>query len=684
MSGNCDNSKSRFMNRLKQTKSDYLRQHAQNPVHWWPWCDEAFARAQSEKKLVLVSIGYSSCHWCHVMEHESFEDREVAEILNHHFIAIKVDREEHPHVDKYYMDALHLMTARGGWPLNMFALPSRQAVLGGTYFPKKKFMEVLRSLSQSYASEPEKFTAQATHLQQRLLEAETSNSSGVLSAQDARGLRVQALAALRDIQLRQYDPEWGGFGRAPKFPRSHSITAMLEALFEETHGGHRKSLEQSIRWTLRCMAYGGLRDHLAGGFHRYSTDDRWLVPHFEKMLYDQALLLEAYAHAASVLKEPVFVDVVSETLAYLNREMKDSHQFLSSAQDADSEGKEGAHFVWTFDEISSLLNKEKLWTEFVDVYQIAKEGNWDGVLVLAADPYAEWERVQKLQPLRRILYAIRERREKPFQDRKIISSWNLLCVSSQLKAALALQSSEPQVAAELRNSAVATLNSFEAKVAQDGGSLAHVYYGSPKQALDGGPMGQLEDYVFLVRCLQFQAWVDNDFSLAERAAAWLNRIFDLFWVNERFSPVQQAELGSVPVMDLEDQDGAMPAAMSVLCGVLLRQALFTPDSRFLDEGLRLMKRLETMLQQAPHALSFLLSELDALDCVVVKGPERVSPEMPSGMHFNKLIYFKSVGPYQLCDIESCFFSGVSAAEAAHALVARSKGLSVGEQLTTGK
>ena len=346
-------------NRLGDQASPYLRQHAANPVHWWPWCDDAFAQARARDVPVLLSIGYSACHWCHVMAHESFEDPATAAVLNELFVNVKVDREERPDVDAIYMDATQAMTGSGGWPMTVFMAPDGRPFYCGTYFPREarhgmpSFLDVCRAVSDAWRNRREELLAQADQLVRSI------NRTALAAAPAGANLPSAADldAACRRLQS-QHDDEWGGFGPAPKFPQTMSIELLLR--------GHRRShgegLPSAVRTSLDAMAAGGIYDHLGGGFARYSVDNIWLVPHFEKMLYDQALLARCYLHAWQLTGAPAYRQVLDETIEYVLRDLRHPSGGFYAAEDADSEGVEGKFYVWTPEQMRAAINDPALGT----------------------------------------------------------------------------------------------------------------------------------------------------------------------------------------------------------------------------------------------------------------------------------------------------------------------------------
>src|SRR5436305_367858 len=358
-------------NRLVHETSPYLRQHAHNPVDWYPWGPEALEQARRLDRPIFLSIGYSACHWCHVMERESFEDAEVARILNEHFVSIKVDREERPDLDQIYMTAVQMLTGQGGWPMSMFLTPDLKPFYGGTYFPpedrygRPSFKRLLLALAEAWQARRDEIIDSSAQITERLQQA------GRVEAADGE-LEPRLLQNAVRMHARIFDSTYGGFGSAPKFPHAVELRLLLRL-------GKRFGDEQALQMaqlTLDRMAMGGIYDHLGGGFHRYSTDERWLVPHFEKMLYDNALLTPAYLEAYQATGTPLYRRVAEETLAYVRREMTSPEGAFYSTQDADSEGVEGKFFVWSQSEIESLLGKD-LANVFGYVYGVTPEGNWE-------------------------------------------------------------------------------------------------------------------------------------------------------------------------------------------------------------------------------------------------------------------------------------------------------------------
>lgn len=433
-----------YTNRLAQETSPYLLQHAHNPVDWFPWSDEAFQKAKEENKPVLVSIGYAACHWCHVMERESFEDPEVAAIMNANFINIKVDREERPDVDHIYMDAVQAISGSGGWPLNVFLTPEGKPFYGGTYFPPRRafnrasWTEVLQAIVNSYKENHEKVTADAEMLTAHL---QSANSFEKVNPANDPFHPHRLDDAFQNI-MKMADKEWGGFGKAPKFPQTFTILFLLRYGFQHQNS---EALNQALL-SLDKMMQGGLYDHVGGGFARYSTDTEWLAPHFEKMLYDNALLVTAYAEAYQITNDKRYEELIKETLTFIEREMLHKDGGFYSALDADSEGEEGKFYVWSYAEVQSLLHEDA--DLFCQYFDVSENGNWEGKNILfVKTPLSQFakEKDVSAKHLEAIikngkekLLQARSRRVRPALDDKILLGWNALMNAAYSRAYAAL------------------------------------------------------------------------------------------------------------------------------------------------------------------------------------------------------------------------------------------------------
>ncbi len=490
------------MNRLARETSPYLLQHAENPVDWFPWGEEAFAKARAEDRPILLSVGYSACHWCHVMAHESFEDPSIAALMNESFVNIKVDREERPDVDSVYMTFTQAITGQGGWPMTVFLTPDLRPIYAGTYFPptdgygRPGFPRVLESVAAAWRDRRDDVLASAEHITGQLREATERATASTGGAVDA-GAPARAVEALRSL----FDAEWGGFGGAPKFPSPHTLEFLLMHHARVDDGGTPSALEMVLH-TCRRMAAGGMADHLGGGFARYSVDARWLVPHFEKMLYDNASLARLYLHAYQVSGDEAFADVARGTLDYLEREMRDRDGGFMSAQDADSEGIEGKFFVWTPEEIDAVLGEEDGAVARA-VYAVTPEGNFEDphhpefgrrsvlsrprpLSTVAADlGLDEAALAERLPGIRARLLEARDRRTRPGLDDKVLASWNGLALGAFAEAARVL--GEPgrlQVALDVAR--------FLRERMWHDGRLHHAYKGGVSKV-----DGLLEDYAYV-------------------------------------------------------------------------------------------------------------------------------------------------------------------------------------------
>ena len=428
----------KFTNRLVTETSPYLLQHAHNPVDWYPWGEEAFSQAQAEDKPILLSVGYSACHWCHVMAHESFENEQIADLMNKLFVNIKVDREERPDVDEIYMNAVQMLTGRGGWPMTVFLTPEGKPFYGGTYFPPEDrhnlpaFPRVLAGVAQAYREKPADVTRSTTEILSRLEQLARREPT-------TRPFEVSVLEKAIEGLAQHYDETHGGIGQAPKFPNT-SVFALFLRYAHAT--GNQRYLDMTTH-TLRKMAQGGMYDHLGGGFHRYSVDERWLVPHFEKMLYDNALLARLYLEGYQASGDPFFRQVVENTLAYVEREMVSPEGGFYSTQDADSEGAEGKFFVWDQDEVMRILGDE-VGELFCRYYDVTDVGNFERKNIL--HPTLELDQLARLfqrdvdditqliSQATDTLFAVREQRIKPGRDEKILTSWNGLMISAFAEA----------------------------------------------------------------------------------------------------------------------------------------------------------------------------------------------------------------------------------------------------------
>ena len=601
----------RFTNRLIYESSPYLLQHAHNPVNWYPWSEEAFERAKRENKPVFLSIGYSTCHWCHVMERESFEDEEIAAFLNRHFIAIKVDREERPDVDSVYMTAVQILTGRGGWPMTIIMTPDKDPFFGGTYFPPRKglrgsragLIDILTEMVRLYQQEPTRVVQQAQELSQKVARVTTTyRGEGVPSD------RLIVTAAQRLASA--FDPVEGGFGRAPKFPQPARLAVMLRYARRTQDPGAL----QIVTTTLDKMADGGIYDHLGGGFHRYSTDGQWLVPHFEKMLYDNAQLTSVYLDAWQLTGNPKYRRVAREVLDYVAAEMLSPDGGFYSATDADSptpsgHDEEGWFFTWTPDELEQLVGKEQA-AIVGAVYGVTPGGNFDGRSILhrdktnrevAAKHGITPKRVAEvLAEARPVLYQARASRPPPIRDEKVIAAWNGLMISAFARGAWVL--SEPRYAALGTNAARFVLEGMR----DDDGALVRTYKSGQKSSA-----AFLDDYAFMVAaCLDLYEATGDE--------AWLDRAMELQTIQD--AEYADAEEGGyfmtandgeeLLVREKPSTDGAVPSGNSVAALNLLRLHDFTDNAKWREQAEALFASLGGRFQRVPNAYPALLVALD--------------------------------------------------------------------------
>ncbi len=534
--------KPRPENRLARESSPYLRQHARNPVDWYPWGPEAFAKAKKENKLVFLSIGYSSCHWCHVMERESFDNEEVAKLMNQWFVCIKVDREERPDVDNVYMTALHVVGGRGGWPLSMFLTADGKPVLGGTYWPPddkevqgekiRGFKSVLKIMHDWYREKPKEIEEQSVKVAALTAEALAGAVRGIALVELNRDLVAGAVEGVKE----GFDKEYGGFGnpegkfRGPKFP----TPPYIRLLQHEAARTKSAELSRMVYHTLDRMARGGIYDHLGGGFHRYTVERTWTVPHFEKMLYDNAQLLEAYAQAYEETKNPLYQRVLQETVAFVKRELTAPEGGFYSALDADSEGAEGRFYVWTEKDLAEALQKPEDVELVKRVYSTNDKPNFEEKYFIPLLPrplgetakgmnLTEEELTARLEPLRRRLFEVRAKRERPFLDTKVLTSWNGQMIAGLALASRAIGKSQPAPAPNpYVNDAVRAADFVLRNLRTADGRLLRTWSTVPGQPGAAKLNAYLDDYAYLVHgllCLHdatgHARWLDEAKALTE-------------------------------------------------------------------------------------------------------------------------------------------------------------------------
>jgi len=583
------------MNRLAGEASPYLQQHKDNPVDWYPWGDEAFEKARTENKPILLSIGYAACHWCHVMAHESFEDPDTAEVVNDLFVNVKVDREERPDVDAIYMEAVQAMTGHGGWPMTMFLTPDGRPFHGGTYFPKTPrgglpgFVQLCQAVSQAWEDKREEVLEQAGRMTSALGRASELAAAG----DDLPG--TEAITAARDALAKRFDSTWGGFGPAPKFPQPDNLDLLLRA----HHRDHDAATLEMVTVTLDAMASGGMYDHLGGGFARYSVDNRWMVPHFEKMLYDQALLARAYLHAWKVTGEARYRQVLTETIDYVRRELHDPAGGFYSSEDADSEGVEGKFYVWSAPEIRSLLGDDAL--AATEWWGVTETGNFEGSNILHRPVRGDLIRPDGVERARQTLFDAREKRVRPGLDDKVLTEWNGLFLASLAEAAAATGRQD------WLDDACANGDFLLASLRRpDGRWLRSWQGGSP-----GRPLAFAADHAAVVNAFTRLAEATGEARWVTEAQAVADAMLDLFWDplgGGLFTTGTDAEQLITRPKDI--LDGAVPSANGAGAVALLRLGFLVGNDTYRQRGEDILRLLAGSVERHPTAFCHLLGAVD--------------------------------------------------------------------------
>ena len=582
------------MNRLAHESSPYLRQHRDNPVDWWPWCDEAFAEAKQRNVPVLLSVGYSACHWCHVMAHESFEDTEVAAVMNRLFVNVKVDREERPDVDSVYMDAVQAMTGRGGWPMTVFLTPEAQPFFGGTYYPKPTFLQLMNAVDDAW----------------RNRRADIDNNVEALVENIGRTSQISANPNLPPIDVfaaatKQYDTSfdetWGGFGSAPKFPSTMALELLLRSYLNDESPRTR----QMITTSLDAMASGGMYDHLGGGFARYSVDEQWLVPHFEKMLYDQALLLRPYLHASLALQEPRWRQVVEETIGYVLRDMTSPEGAFYSAEDADSldetgHSHEGHFYVFTPEQVRRIVPPH-LVELALDWYEITDSGNFEGKTIPCRLHHrGQLLRNDDVETIRTLLFEARNTRHRPGLDDKVITEWNALMTASLAEAAAAFGNDSWALAAQRAGDFLATT------MRRGDGRWLRTWHreATPKHLAMAADLANLVDaFVHLYELSGVARWI----SLAREAA---DQLIAHHWDATEGGLFTTPDDGERLIVRQKDLiDNATPSANSVAAFALQRLSALTGEERYREHADGIFKLLARIVTSAPTAFPHLLCAL---------------------------------------------------------------------------
>jgi uncharacterized protein YyaL (SSP411 family) len=610
-------------NRLARTESPYLLQHADNPVDWYPWGDEAFERARELDRPVFLSIGYSTCHWCHVMAHESFEDDEVADVLNRHFVAVKVDREERPDVDKVYMTVCQLMTGSGGWPLTVVTTPDRRPFFAGTYFPKRGrggrpgLLDILGRTVELWESDREGLLESARRTSRVLADLETGEAGDLLAEDD--------LAEAYRTLDRSYDEVQGGFGSAPKFPTPHNLYFLLRWA---DRTGDRRAVEM-VDGTLESMRRGGIWDHVGFGFHRYATDARWLVPHFEKMLYDQALLALAYLEAWQVTGDRRHARTAREILDYVLRDLADPGGGFHAAEDADSEAGEGAYYVWSVDELAEVLDEDEL-ALTKGVYHVSREGNYldeatgerTGKNILhrrgplaeeARDRGMEDEELRdRLAGIRERLLAAREERERPHRDDKVLTDWNGLVIAALARAGALLADEGDGLdgdggGARYLEAARVCADFLLETMRDDDGGLLHRY-----RRGEVGVPANAADYAYLVWGLLELHGATFEVRWLREARRLQDELVEWCWDEAEggFFFAGAGEASELPSRQKDVQDGALPSSNAVALWNELRLARLTGEVERDERAEALERAFAGRVREAPAGYTAFLVGVD--------------------------------------------------------------------------
>ena len=608
-------------NKLIIEKSPYLLQHAYNPVNWYPWGEEAFELAKKENKPIFLSFGYSTCHWCHVMEHESFEDEEVARLMNECFVCMKVDREERPDIDNVYMAVCQLMTGSGGWPLTIFMMPDKRPFFAGTYFPKESkygrigMLDLLPSINEIWTKRNHEVLETANEIVNFLKQISSMKSDKELG-ESAFKLAFEQLSS-------HFDEEYGGFGRAPKFPTPHNLLFLLR-YWKRT--GDKKAL-QMVEKTLQAMQCGGIYDHIGFGFHRYSTDSKWFVPHFEKMLYDQAMLGMAYTETFQATKNEQYKKTAEEIFTYVLRDMTSSEGGFYSAEDADSEEEEGKFYVWTEKEIRQVLEKGEA-DLAVKIFNMEKSGNYleeatrekTGTNILYLKCSIEENQKEKIEIIRQKLFKVREKRVHPYKDDKVLVSWNGLMIAALSKAGSAFNN-------EQYSNAAKHATDFILRYLYKDGKLLHRFRDG-----EASIQAHVDDYAFFIWGLlelyevtfetkYLQIALDlNDCSLKH---LWDEENFGFYFTSDKDE--------SLIVRQKEIYDGAIPSANSVSMLNLLRLSRITGSSKFEEYATKIRNIFSQSFLQSPTSHTQFLVALDfaigpSYEVIIVGNPQSEDTE----------------------------------------------------------
>ena len=627
-------------NRLKGQSSPYLRQHAENPVNWYPWCDEAFERAEKEDKPVFLSVGYSTCHWCHVMAHESFENQEIADILNQNFISVKVDREERPDIDSVYMSVCQAFTGSGGWPMSIFMTPAQKPFFAGTYFPPESgpygtgFMELLTMIAGKWRSDKESLLNSADQIVASL-------NSGKKSGKPENGGSLPERGA--SLFEQSFDKEYGGFGAAPKFPSPHNLIFLM--LYAKLYKDNRA--QRQVYTTLEQMRRGGIFDHIGFGFARYSTDRYFLVPHFEKMLYDNALLILAYCTGYKLYNDPDLLDTAEKTGEYILREMTGGEGEFYSAQDADSDGEEGKYYVWQYDEICRVPGMER-GMEFCNYFGITPRGNFEGKNIpnlLNGNKITD-----EFEQERQVLYKYRLQREKLHLDDKVLTAWNGLMICGMCCLYRVTGKEHYLVAAK-------SAQTYIEKYLTEGDCL---YAGCRER--QRSVRGFLDDYAYETAALLGLYEVTGDGTYLKRAGQFCKEAIRQFASEDGGYYMYGCKNDRLISRPKETYDGAMPGGNSMMAYCLVQLARLTQDQQFRQAA---QQQLAFMSGEAQHypagycmfLTALLLSENEPPQITVVPEegdePGKILSRLP--LYADIRILEKAEGSYQLLNQKTTYY-----------------------------
>jgi len=630
-----------YTNRLIDSSSPYLLQHAHNPVDWFFWGEEAIQKALAENKPILVSIGYSSCHWCHVMERESFEDEATAAIMNEYFINIKIDREERPDLDHIYMDALQAMSGSGGWPLNVFLTPQLKPFYGGTYFPpiaahgRMSWQDTLVAVNNAFINNKEEIETQADQLTQHIA---NSNFFGKIKQDNVIDNDEKILSTIAENMLKNADTVWGGFGKSPKFPQTFSIQYLLR----HYHFTKDEKWLQQALLSLDKMILGGIYDQVGGGFSRYSTDEQWIAPHFEKMLYDNALLVSVLSEAYQITNKEIYADVIKQTLDFIEREMMSNEFAFYSALDADSEGVEGKFYTWSKNEIENLLGDDG--ALFCEIYQVVESGNWEHSNILwlhktieeiAIDKKINIEELKtKIDGWKQILLNERNSRIRPLLDDKILCNWNCLMNIAYCKAFAATGFEH------FRTVAISNINFITSKMFVNH-KLMHCYKNDKAYV-----NAFLDDYTYLMWAFIHLQEITGNQDYLFKAKEILDIVFEKF--EDKSSPFffySANNQADVIVRKIDVYDGATPSANAVLCLCLNYLSVVFNDNELRKRFLQMVVSLEPAIRKHPTSFGVWLSALQYYIktgkeiCVVGEGANAFITSISKYYMPNKIVLF---------------------------------------------